>query len=185
VKGLRWRQVCAVAILPGTVAVIVPAVILCSKQTASPLRLPLRLGLVVIGAALVVLGLALIVQTIRLFSSLGEGTLAPWDPTQKLVVRGVYRFVRNPMISGVLSILLGEAALFASPALLWWFVVAAAVNIVYIPLSEERGLERRFGDAYLEYKRNVPRWIPRLKPWIPAQDDTREERQRRRSRPRG
>jgi len=185
VKGLRWRQVCAVAILPGTVAVIVPAVILCSKQTASPLRLPLRLGLVVIGAALVVLGLALIVQTIRLFSSLGEGTLAPWDPTQKLVVRGVYRFVRNPMISGVLSILLGEAALFASPALLWWFVVAAAVNIVYIPLSEERGLERRFGDDYLAYKRNVPRWIPRLKPWIPPRDDTREERQHPRSGRRG
>src|SRR5215470_14577043 len=106
-------------------------------------------------------------------------------PTQKLVVRGVYRFVRNPMISGVLSILLGEAALFASPALLWWFVVAAAVNIVYIPLSEERGLERRFGDDYLAYKRNVPRWIPRLKPWIPPRDDTREERQHPRSGRRG
>ena len=86
------------------------------------------------------------------------------------------------MISGVLSILLGEAALFASPALLSWFVAAAAVDIVYIPLSEERGLERRFGDDYLAYKRNVPRWIPRLKPWIPPRDDPREERQHPRRR---
>ena len=170
----HWRQVCAIAILPGTVAVFVPAVILFTRQSASSLTL--RLGLAVAGSALIVLGLVLIVQTIRLFSSIGEGTLAPWDPTQKLVVRGVYQFVRNPMISGVMSILLGEAALFASPALLWWFVGVASVNMIYIPLWEERGLERRFCDAYLEYKRNVPRWIPRLKPWIPPPDDAGEER---------
>jgi protein-S-isoprenylcysteine O-methyltransferase Ste14 len=104
-------------------------------------------------------------RTITLFASVGRGTLAPWDPTRRLVVRGPYRHVRNPMISGVLSILLGEAALLGSFPLLAWFGVFFAANAIYMPLVEEPGLERRFGDDYRTYKRNVPRWVPRRKPW--------------------
>jgi protein-S-isoprenylcysteine O-methyltransferase Ste14 len=103
--------------------------------------------------------------TIRLFVTVGRGTLAPWDPPQHLVVRGAYRHVRNPMISGVLFVLLGESLLTASLPLFAWFLAFLVVNSVYIPLSEEPGLVRRFGDDYLAYKRNVPRWVPRLKPW--------------------
>lgn len=87
------------------------------------------------------------------------------EPTQKLVVRGVYQHVRNPMITGVCCILLGEAIFFGSLWLLGWFGIVVAVNMIYIPLAEERGLAKRFGDDYLLYKRNVPRWIPRLTPW--------------------
>ncbi len=76
--------------------------------------------------------------------------------------------MRNPMISGVLFILLGEAALFGSLALLVWFLVFFAFQAIYMPLVEERGLARRFGKANLVYKRNVPRWIPRLTPWVPG-----------------
>ena len=124
-----------------------------------------RVGLPVLGGVLICLGLVLMVATIRLFMTVGKGTLAPWNPPQRLVVRGVYRYVRNPMISGVIFILLGEAVLAASLPLLGLFVFFVIVNAVYIPLAEEPGLVKRFGEDYLAYKQNVPRWIPRLTPW--------------------
>src|SRR5262249_55619353 len=119
----------------------------------------------VVGCVFICLGLVLMVATIRLFVMVGKGTLAPWNPTQRLVVEGVYRCVRNPMISGVMSILLGEAVLAASLPLFIWFVIFVIVNAIYIPLAEEPGLAKRFGDDYLDYKRNVPRWIPRMRAW--------------------
>jgi protein-S-isoprenylcysteine O-methyltransferase Ste14 len=71
------------------------------------------------------------------------------------------------MISGVCCILLGEAVLFGSVPLAIWCLAFVALNLTYIPLVEEPGLERRFGEDYLHYKQNVPRWIPRFEPWDP------------------
>ena len=105
------------------------------------------------------------IATIRQFATVGEGTLAPWEPPQRLVVRGVYRHVRNPMISGVLFVLLGESLLTASVPLFQWFLLFAIINAMYIPLLEEPMLANRLGEEYLTYKRHVPRWIPRLTPW--------------------
>ena len=93
----------------------------------------------------------------------GKGTLAPWNPTQTLVVQGGYRHIRNPMISGVMFILLGESVVAASVPLLIWFAIFVAVNVVYILMMEEPGLMKRFGEEYLAYKRNVPRWGPRVR----------------------
>ena len=118
-----------------------------------------------LGGALVAAGVALVAWTATLFARIGRGTIAPWDPTRRLVVLGPYRHVRNPMISGVLAILLGEAAIFGSLPLLLWFAGVFAVNAVYLPLVEEPGLRRRFGPEYDEYRANVPRWLPRLRPW--------------------
>ena len=145
-----WRHFRAILLLPVAVTVVIPGLIL--WQT----------------------GLMLMVATIRLFVTVGHGTLAPWNPTQRFVVRGVYRHVRNPMISGVLFVLLGEAAVAASSPLASWFLLLVIINAVYIPLSEEPGLAKRFGDDYLTYKQNVPRWVPRLRPWRsdPPCDDT-------------
>ena len=123
----------------------------------------------VVGVVLICLGLVLMIATIRLFATVGEGTLAPWNPTQRLVVQGVYRHVRNPMISGVLAILLGESVLAASLPIACWFLIFFTVNAIYLPLSEEPGLVKRFGEEYEEYRRNVPRWVPRLKPWTPEE----------------
>ena len=103
-----------------------------------------------------------------LFVKEGGGTLAPWDPTTRLVVRGPYRYVRHPMIGGVASILLGEAALLGSRPLLAWFAIADGANAIYLPLVEERSLARRFGEEWETYRANVPRFIPRPAPWDPA-----------------
>ena len=118
-----------------------------------------------IGIALVAIGLILFSWCVRLFAQIGQGTLAPWDPTRKLVAVGPYRYVRNPMISAVFSILLGLALIWGSWLVGVWAFVFLAVNHTYFILSEEPGLERRFGDSFRTYKANVPRWIPRSKPW--------------------
>jgi protein-S-isoprenylcysteine O-methyltransferase Ste14 len=97
----------------------------------------------------------------------GGGTPAPWDPPRRFVVAGVYRHVRNPMISGVIAALYAEALLLQSLPLLAWAVLFMLANLAYIPLVEEPGLEKRFGADYRRYKANVPRWIPRLRAWTP------------------
>ncbi len=154
----------AILALPFNVLVVVPALLLWLADDAWRLAGPadLRLWLAL---ACFVAGVTLMATTIRLFATRGEGTLAPWEPTQRLVVAGPYRYVRNPMISGVLSNLLGLALLFGSWWIFGWFALFAAGNAIYMPVSEEPGLRKRFGDDYARYAENVPRWIPRLSPW--------------------
>jgi protein-S-isoprenylcysteine O-methyltransferase Ste14 len=154
------QQLRAILLLPGMVAIVIPATILYFTGIR-----PWNVALLVVGSILILLGLTLMVWTNRLFTTVGKGTPAPWNPPRKFVVRGIYRRVRNPMLLGVFCILLGEAVFFGSLPLLDWFAVAVVVNLIYIPLSEEPGLEKRFGADYLRYKENVPRWILRLKPW--------------------
>jgi protein-S-isoprenylcysteine O-methyltransferase Ste14 len=158
-----WRHVRATVLLPGTVTILVPAILLAIGGQHVGWGLDgVRAALpVVVGAALVLAGLAVWYATVRLFARFGEGTLAPWDPTRKLVVRGPYRYVRNPMITGVLLVLLGEVALFGSPWLLAWAAAFFAVNVIWFSLVEEPGLAERFGREYQEYQRAVPRWLPR------------------------
>ena len=94
-----------------------------------------------------------------------DGTLAPWDPPRHLVVEGPYRLVRHPMISGVLWVLIGEAALLGSVPLALWAAGFLLVNALYLPLVEEPRLVRRFGPEYERFCRAVPRWLPRRRPW--------------------
>lgn len=157
-----WRHLRAIGLLPLMATLIAPLLIL---ESSGPVDVDRGLvpGLVLIG-----LGLLLVVWTIGLFARVGRGTLAPWDPTTRIVVRGPYRHLRNPMIGGVTLILVGEAALFASLPLLAWAAAFFAVNAIYMPLVEEPGLERRFGGEYERYRANVPRWLPRPRPWDPG-----------------
>ncbi len=159
-----WKHLRAILLLPGTVTVAIPATILYCTGVGWP-SAPWNIILPVLGSAFVLLGLVLMVLTNRLFATVGHGTLAPWNPPQKLVVRGVYQHVRNPMMVGVFCILLGEAIFFGSWPLLSWFGAFFSMVLIVIPRLEEPGLAKRFGEDYSLYKRNVPRWIPRLTPW--------------------
>ena len=150
-------RVLASLVLPLTMAGVVPA-LLVRDPRLDPI-------LAALGLPLIALGLALLGWTVSLFVRVGRGTLAPWDPTERIVVVGPYAHVRNPMISGVWSVLLGEAILFASREIAVWAGLFLVVNHLYFVLSEEPGLVRRFGESYEHYRRNVPRWIPRRRPW--------------------
>jgi protein-S-isoprenylcysteine O-methyltransferase Ste14 len=167
-----WKHVRAVVLLPGMVLVVIPVTMICLNGTDTFglwQSIPsVRVLLALVGLALFVGGLVLMVSTNRLFATVGRGTLAPWNPPQRLVVRGVYRHVRNPMMLGVCSILFGEALFTASLPLLCWFAFFLIVVMIVIPLVEEPGLVRRFGEDYVAYRQNVPRWIPRRTPWHQA-----------------
>ena len=158
------RHLIAIVVFPLTMAGLVPWWLV---RGATPAVWPLPTVALIIGGGLIfACGLVLLVTTIGLFAKIGKGTLAPFDPPRHLVVEGVYRHVRNPMISGVSFILLGEALLFASPSVLIWYAIFVAIQLVYIRFVEEPGLEDRFGEPYREYKRHVRAWIPRVKPWL-------------------
>lgn len=161
------HQLRAIMLLPFMVAVVVPAVLsalaggpefIYSGSFVSGVRL-------LLGCLSAVVGLILLISTVVLFHYHGGGTLVPWDAPCRLVVRGPYRWVRNPMISGVAGIVLSEALLAGSWLLAAWFGVFVLANALWIPLWEEPGLERRFGEPYRLYKSQVPRWMPRLTPW--------------------
>jgi len=161
----------AIIILPVMVTIVIPVIILYAtdftRLDMAPEE-PVDMMPLVTGIVLIVLGLLMAFRTVSLFSRWGDGTPAPWDPPRKLVVRGIYRHVRNPMISAVIGFLLGESLITGSLPLLAWALIFIAANMIYIPRFEETGLEKRFGEPYLRYKENVPRWIPRIHPWSEA-----------------
>ena len=167
---LIMRALFSIAVLPGTALVLVPAWLLSGGDAADRATSLWRPTDPLYGSALLLLtvGLGLLVWTVSLFFRRGRGTLAPWDPPEHLVVAGPYRFVRNPMITGVVATLGGEALLFESASLGSWCFVFFVVSAIYFPLVEEPGLQLRFGDEYSRYCANVPRWLPRLRPWIPG-----------------
>jgi len=169
-KAMSRRDHAFSFVLPFVVLIIVPAFLL-MLSTDSFLAWEsdpvINILLKSAGFALMFSGVALLVVCIRLFSRIGQGTLAPWAPTQKLVVEGPYRRTRSPMISGVLIVLLGESILFSSLSIFFWFVLAWAMNHIYFIMSEEPALLARFGDDFRVYMENVPRWIPRRTPWYP------------------
>lgn len=151
-----WRHLRAIALLPGMVAVVIPALIVWGDEPTGD-ALPF-----VTGALLIAAGFAAWLWTVTLLAKIGKGTLAPWDPTQNLVEEGPYRYVRNPMITAVCAVLAGEALIFESMPIALFLAGFVVVNHVFFLVYEEPALERRFGDEYRDYKSRVPRWLPRL-----------------------
>lgn len=162
------RHLTAILLLPFVVTIVMPRWLLTSfaqSDSRWPPGSPLAAGGRLLGGLFLVAGLALFTWCVLLFAKVGRGTLAPWDPTRRLVAVGPYRHVRNPMITSVLTILAGEALLLGSRVIAAWFVTFAMINHLYFILLEEPGLARRFGASYEEYRQAVPRWLPRLRRW--------------------
>lgn len=154
---LLLRSVLFTILLPGTVAGYVPFRLILRGQDW-PRWGPLQ----VVALLPAVLGLSILFRCIWDFARTGRGTLAPVDPPTTLVVKGLYRYVRNPMYVGVLTLLLGEALFFRSLALLEYAGFCWAAFHVFVLLYEEPALQHRFGASYDDYRRSVGRWMPRL-----------------------
>lgn len=125
-----------------------------------PLRVP---GcLVAPGVALFLAGAALALTTIVFFIFEGRGTPAVFDPPRKFVPHGPYRYVRNPMYIGGISMLLGWSLYLTSASMTMFALVAFLLVHTFVVFAEEPGLRKRFGQEYENYCQTVPRWIPRF-----------------------
>jgi protein-S-isoprenylcysteine O-methyltransferase Ste14 len=147
---------------PGTVAGLVPWW-LSGWRVQAPL-LGLAAGRA-LGAALVVGGSAVLLDSFARFALRGLGTPAPVLPTRHLVVGGPYRHVRNPMYVAVVSAVLGQALLLGDRRVLAYAAALWLVFHLFVLGYEEPTLRRAYGAAYLRFCENVPRWVPRLRPW--------------------
>jgi protein-S-isoprenylcysteine O-methyltransferase Ste14 len=147
---------------PGTVAGLVPWWI--TRWHMNPPLLGFS-GFRVIGILMIAAGVAVVLDSFARFALQGLGTPAPILPTRHLVVSGLYRYVRNPMYVGVLGIILGQGLLFGDGRLFAYGVLLWLVVHVFVVGYEEPTLRRSFGSEYEAFRRNVPRWIPRLSPW--------------------
>jgi protein-S-isoprenylcysteine O-methyltransferase Ste14 len=116
-------------------------------------------------ALLIIAGLLIVVRAFIRFVHEGHGTPAPIAPTDRLVIGGDFRFVRNPMYVGVVAIILGQALLFLNLALLAYGLGAWAVMAAFVRGYEEPVLRQRYASQYDEYCEAVPAWIPRVRPW--------------------
>jgi protein-S-isoprenylcysteine O-methyltransferase Ste14 len=156
-------------VAPGTVVGIVPWLI--TRWWMQPAWLGTEATRIA-GAVLLAAGLAVAVESFARFALKGLGTPAPLYPPHHLVVSGHYRFVRNPMYVALLAAIVGQALLFASGALIIYAALVWLCCHAFVRLHEEPTLRRTFGREYEEFCAHVPRWVPRIRPWMPDHDRT-------------
>jgi protein-S-isoprenylcysteine O-methyltransferase Ste14 len=144
---------------PGVVAGVVPWALTGWDSTDPPA------ALVALGAVLLAAGVAVLLHAFARFVFEGIGTPAPLAPTERLVVGGLYRHVRNPIYVAVAATIIGQAALLGRPTLLLYAALFMASVATFVRLYEEPVLTQRFGAEYEAYRAGVPAWWPRLHPW--------------------
>ncbi|HZA05015.1 MAG TPA: methyltransferase [Propionibacteriaceae bacterium] len=155
------------AVAPATVAGLVPWW-LTGWRLGQPL--PVWAPLRAVGALLVVVGAGVLVHAFVRFVVEGLGTPAPVAPTERLVVGGLYRYVRNPMYLAVVAAIAGQALLLWQAVLVPYAAVVAVAFVGFVLGYEQPTLQRQFGPQYEAYRRAVPAWWPRLRPWRPEHD---------------
>jgi protein-S-isoprenylcysteine O-methyltransferase Ste14 len=143
--------------VPGTVAILIPRWIL------GRFILPPNGALTWIGDLVFLMGTVIYLRCAWEFAVRGLGTPAPIAPTKFLVTTALHRYVRNPMYIGVAMAIVGEAAIFRSVHVAEYAVVMLLIAHTFVVLYEEPTLQRQFGESYEEYRKTVPRWIPRLR----------------------
>ena len=147
---------------PGVVAGLIPYWITGWRFGEPPFGL---VFLQMFGAALAAIGGVVLVECFVRFAWNGRGTPAPVAPTQRLIVNGLYRYVRNPMYVAVSALNIGQALLFSSPTMLGYAALIWIAFHTFVLLYEEPTLSARYGAEYDTYLEGVPRWMPRLTPW--------------------
>lgn len=152
------------ALAPGVVAGLVPwGLTGWDVREPFPYWWPLQ----VVGVVLLVSGAVALVHAFVRFVVEGAGTPAPVAPTARLVVGGLYQYVRNPMYVAVVATIVGQALALGRPSLLLYAAAVGAVVAVFVHWYEEPVLRRQFGTQYEAYRRAVPAWWPRRRPWKP------------------
>ena len=152
---LGLRSLLFLILIPGTVAGYIPWRILrASKQFAIP---ALSVGST-LAACLALLGICVLLLCVWDFFDAGRGTLAPFDPPKRLVVRGLYRITRNPMYNGVVALVAAEAWFFHSTTLIEYALAVFIIFHLVVVVYEEPALDEQFGDSYRAYRAAVPRW---------------------------
>lgn len=163
---LTLKTILATIFVPGTACILVPYLIL--RATNATIKRPTSPAQVI--AILVILsGIYMIVWVSTTFVRQGRGTPVPVEPPTRLIIKGLYRYVRNPMYVGAVLVVLGEALYFRSIWLLVYAIAIWAMLHAALLVFEERQLKERFGPDYEQYLRAVPRWIPK----IPGRDISR------------
>jgi protein-S-isoprenylcysteine O-methyltransferase Ste14 len=153
--------------VPGTVAILVPRWLM-GGYVRPPNSLATWLG-----AVMFMSGAATYFRCAWEFAARGLGTPAPIAPTQFLVTTALHRYVRNPMYMGVALAILGQAVIFRSWHLALYAGVMLMIAHVFVVLYEEPTLQKQFGETYEEYRRSVPRWVPRTPRDLKEKDDHR------------
>jgi protein-S-isoprenylcysteine O-methyltransferase Ste14 len=144
---------------PGVVAGLIPWLLTGWRVESSPLAIR------ILGGLLIALGVGFLLHAFARFAVEGLGTPAPVAPTERLVVGGVYRHVRNPMYLAVGATIVGQALLLGQFGLLAYAAIFGVIVFGFVRLYEEPMLTERFGAGYEVYRRAVPGWLPRLHPW--------------------
>ncbi len=147
---------------PSVVAGLVPWWL--TRWRVSPLPAPARVA----GALLAGAGALALLHAFARFALEGRGTPAPIAPTERLVVGGLYRHVRNPMYLAVLAIVVGQGLFLGRGVLFEYGAAVGAAMVAFVKLVEEPMLARRHGAEYEAYRRAVRAWLPRLRPWKPG-----------------
>jgi len=143
-------------VVPGTVGIYIPLLLARDRPAASGLVFFLALALLAIGGIIYA-------WCVWDFAVFGRGTPAPIDAPKKLVVRGLYRYTRNPIYVGVLTVLVGWTVMFRGTNLhIYMFCVAVGFHL-FVVLYEEPHLRQQFGVEYRSYCAKVGRWLPRFR----------------------
>ncbi|WP_190824115.1 methyltransferase family protein [Saccharopolyspora pogona] len=151
---------------PGTVAVLVPRLLTGWQWRQQPYWLPVR----VLGALLIIVDAIVLVHAFVRFVVEGSGTPVPAVALERLVIGGLYRYVRNPVYVALLTVIVGQALLLGRLGLLLYPAVIWLFAATFVRCREEPVLVRRFGAEYERYRRAVPAWVPRLRPWHPPRE---------------
>jgi protein-S-isoprenylcysteine O-methyltransferase Ste14 len=146
-------------VAPGVVGVFVPWQLTGWRSAGPPMWLE------ILGWSLLASGAVVLLAAFGRFAIEGLGTPAPVAPTEKLVVGGLYRYVRNPMYLAVAAVILGQAAVLGRWVLVTYAVVFGVIVWSFVHWYEEPTLRERFGADYEAYLRTVPGWWPRRRRW--------------------